>query len=129
MSTPETPQNPAQPVAPTYQAAPAPAAEPGKGLSIAAIILAIFVPLVGIILGIVALVQSKKAGRKNGLALAAIIVGAALIVIGIIIWIVVLGSLAAAGGGILDAAEACMNGATTVEVAGQIVECSDVVAE
>ena len=55
MSTPEMPQNPEQPVAPAYQAAPAaapaapaaPAAEPGKGLSIAAIILAFLVPLVG----------------------------------------------------------------------------------
>lgn len=130
MSTPEMPQNTEQPAAPAYQAAPAPAAaEPGKGLSIAAIILAFLMPVIGLILGIVAMVQSKKAGRKNGLALAAVIIGAVLIVVGIIVWIVVLGSLAAVGGSAADAAQACMDGATSVEVLGQTVSCDEVLTQ
>ena len=134
MSTPEMPQNPEQPAAPAYQAAPAPAAapvaaEPGKGLSIAAIILAFLMPLIGLILGIVAIVQSKKAGRKNGLALAAVIIGAVLIVVGIIVWILVLGSLAAVGGTAADAAQACLDGATSDEVHGQTVSCDEVRAQ
>lgn len=50
---------------------------PGHGLGIASLVLSILgVHLVGLILGIVALNQSKKAGHKNGLALAGIIIGA-----------------------------------------------------
>lgn len=98
--------------APAYNAAPAPdynapayapaATTPSnKGLSIAALILAIFVPLVGLILGIVAMAQSKKVPEKNGMALAAIIVGAALLVIGAIVTILVL--VAAANIGTMSA--------------------------
>ena len=142
MSPPEMPQNPEQPAAPAYQAAPAPAAapvaaEPGKGLSIAAIILAFLVPLVGLILGIVALVQAKKAGRKNGLALAAVIIGAVLMVVYIIIgivsaMIVAAGAAVVAAGGsteIMEAAQACMDGATSVEVLGQTLSCEEILAQ
>ena len=137
MSTPEMPQTPEQPAAPAYQAAPAPAAEPGKGLSIAAIILAFLVPLVGLILGIVALVQAKKAGRKNGLALAAVIIGAVLMVVYIIIgivsaMIVAAGAAVVAAGGsteIMEAAQACMDGATSVEVLGQTLSCEEILAQ
>ena len=121
MSTPQPPYEP------TPQPAPQPvAAQPGKGLSIAAIIFAFVMPVVGLILGIVAMVQSKKAGQKNGLALASVIIAAVLIVLGIIIWIVAIASLATVGGGVMDAAQACADGATSVEVAGQTVMCSDV---
>ncbi len=119
MSTPQPP----------YEPTPQPAAaEPGKGLSIAAIIFAFVMPVVGLILGIVAMVQSKKAGRKNGLALASVIIAAVLIVVGIIIWIVVIASLASVGGSAMDAVEACMNGATSVEVMGQTLSCDEVLA-
>ena len=58
-------------------------------LAIVGLILAIFVPLVGVILGFVARSQIKRTGEKGaGLALAAIIVGFALIVLGIIVGIV-----------------------------------------
>ena len=40
-----------------------------------------------LVLGIIALVQSRKAGQKNGWALAAIIISAVLIVVGIIVGI------------------------------------------
>lgn len=54
-------------------------AAPPSGLSIAALILAILVAPVGLILGIVSAVQSKKAGRRaGGMTTAAIIVGAVL---------------------------------------------------
>jgi len=48
-----------------------------------------FVQIVGLVLGIVALGQSKKAGHKNGWALAAIITSAALLVLTVIVAIVV----------------------------------------
>lgn len=52
--------------------------------------LSFFIQLVALVLGIVALVQSRKAGQKNGFALAAIIISSILIVIGIIVAIVVI---------------------------------------
>ena len=45
-------------------------------------ILSFFFNVIGLILGIVALVQSRKAGHKNGWAVAAIIISAVLIVLG-----------------------------------------------
>lgn len=129
MSIPETPQNPTPQAAP-YQAAPQPvAATPGKGLSIAAIILAFLMPLIGLILGIVAMVQSKKIGQKNGLALAAVIISVVLLIVGIISLIVFISGMAALGGTAMEAAEACMNGATSVEVMGQTVDCDQVLSQ
>jgi len=73
---------------------------PGRTLGIVAFVLSFFVQLVALVLGIVALVQSRKAGVKNGWALAAIIISAVLMVVAIIVTIiivsVVLGGLAAA---------------------------------
>ncbi len=48
----------------------------GHGLGIASLITSFFVGIVGIILGIIGLNKSKKAGCKNGLAIAGIIIGA-----------------------------------------------------
>ena len=89
---------PAQPAygQPQYAAAPPPAygppadsTVPGRTLGIVAFILSFFVQLIALILGIIALVQSRKAGQKNGWALAAIIISAVLMVIGIIVLIIV----------------------------------------
>ena len=67
-------------------------------LAIVGIILAFFVPLVGVILGFVARSQIKRTGEKgSGLALAAIIIGLAIIVIYVIGFIVF--SVAAANSG------------------------------
>ena len=156
MSNPEMPQSPDQapvqqpaaPAAPAYQAPAAPAAAPAypvsgpaapaasNGLSVAALILAIFIAPVGLILGIVALVKSKKAGQKNGLALAAVFIGAVLTVIEIIIAIVVVMSIIAAaalvagsGTEIMDAAQACVDGATSVEVMGQTLSCEEILSQ
>ena len=100
-STPVTPAQEA-PVAPV--AAPAAvvspeAANPGHTLGIVSLILSIIgVHLIGLILGIVGLNKSKKAGQKNGLALAGIIIGAIGLVVGTILLVVlvsVAGQLAA----------------------------------
>jgi hypothetical protein len=107
MTDPTTPAQPtpppaapeyaaAPPAAPAYsaappapQGAPAGAPVPGRTLGIVAFILSFFVSLIGLILGIVALVQSKKAGHKNGWALWAIILGSVFFVITIVAWILV----------------------------------------
>lgn len=82
-------------VAPAYAA---PVVKPGKVLGIVAFVLA-FLPwlqLIGVILGIVAFNQSKKAGLKNGFAKAAIIIGSIFLVFFILLVVV---------GGILSASQ------------------------
>lgn len=109
-----------------YDAPPANAAVPGKTLGIVALIVAIFFNVIGLILGIVALVQSRKAGHKNGPAVAAIIVGAVLFVIGIIIAIVAVSAIAAAASFATEAVAACQavdyTGVVTVQ--GVDVNCA-----
>lgn len=73
---------------------PAPPAAPGRTMGIVAFIMSFFVSffliqIVALILGIVALVQSKRAGYSNRWAVAAIIISAALMVITIIVAIIV----------------------------------------
>lgn len=58
--------------------------DPGRTLGIVGLILAFVASLVGMIISIVALNQSKKAGYDNGLAKAGIIVGAILTVFGLV---------------------------------------------
>jgi uncharacterized protein with PQ loop repeat len=88
------------PEAPAYGAPPAPAGGPaygapaagpipGRTLGIVALIVAFFANLIGLILGIVALVQSRNAGHKNLPAVWAIIVGGVLMLITAIIIIAV----------------------------------------
>ena len=98
---------------------------PGKTLGIVALIVAIFFNVVGLILGIVALVQSRKAGHKNGPAVAAIIVGAILFVIGIIIAIIAFTAFAAAAAFANEALQACqaVDFSGTVTVQGVEVSC------
>ncbi|ROS73305.1 DUF4190 domain-containing protein [Cellulomonas sp. PhB143] len=78
-----------------YPGAPAPYAPigpvPGKTMGIVGFVLAFVLPLVGLIVSIVAFVQSRKAGAKNGLALAGIIIGAVLCVLFVVAAIVVFG--------------------------------------
>lgn len=57
---------------------------PGRGLGIAGLVLAFLIPPLGLILSIVAKVQSRKAGVKNGIATAGIIVS----IVVIVLWIV-----------------------------------------
>ena len=73
-----------QPEYPSGPAAP-PASYPGKTLGIVGLVLAIVGGgLLGLILSIVALVQSKKAGFKNTPALVGVIIGAIVTVIAIV---------------------------------------------
>ncbi|HEU4808498.1 MAG TPA: DUF4190 domain-containing protein [Homoserinimonas sp.] len=89
--------------------ATAPAVEavnPGKTLGIVGLVMSFFFVLniIGLILSIVGLNKSKKAGFKNGPALAGLIISIVTIVVGVIILIAVI-ALGAAG---LNAiAEAC----------------------
>ena len=75
---------PATPLA--SPAAAAASTDPGKTMGIVALVLSIIgLHLVGVVVGLVALSQSKKVGNKNGFALAGVIVGAVLFVISVIV--------------------------------------------
>jgi heme/copper-type cytochrome/quinol oxidase subunit 2 len=116
--TPPTPP-PAYPAAPPAGTPAAPV--PGKTLGIVALIVAFFFNVIGLVLGIVALVQSRKAGARNLPAVWAIIVGAVLMVIGIIVAIVIVIGLGAAA----DLYQQCLNlGGGTQQVNGVTVTCS-----
>ena len=91
---PQAPQAP-QPPKDQYGSAPAYSggspssgdATAGKTLGIVGLILAFLAPPIGLILSIVALVQSKNAGVKNTLAKVGLILSIVFIVLGIIITI------------------------------------------
>jgi uncharacterized membrane protein len=74
---------------PAYAGNAAVAENPGKTLGIVALIASFFISLLGLILGIVALNQSKKAGFTNGPAKAAIILSIIFMVLGVIAIILV----------------------------------------
>ena len=90
--------------------------------------MAIFFNVIGLILGIVALVQSRKAGYKNGWAVAAIVVGAILTVLGIIIAILLFSALAAGAGFANEVYEACqaVDFTGTVTVGDVTVDCATI---
>lgn len=88
------PADPRYGQAPAYNGAPS-GPVPGKTLGIVAFVLSFFVQLVALILGIVALVQSRRAGAKNGWAVAAIIISIVLMVIGAILLVLFFGAIMA----------------------------------
>ena len=102
--------------APVYSTTPA--AVPGKTLGIVALILAFFFQLIALILGIVALSQSRKVGAKNTPALVAIILS---IVFGIV-WILIIGGLVAGGAALLG--QCADLGPGIHEVNGVTITCS-----
>ena len=115
----------AQPAPYGQQPAPygAPAVDPGKTMAIIAVILPfVGFSLVGLILGIIAKSKSKKAGYKNTLALVAIIISSIAIVISIIVAVFLIMYFA----DVAAQAQACVDGAETVTINGQIIECSSV---
>jgi hypothetical protein len=105
-------------------AAPAPAAtpgahNPGHGLGIAGLILAFFIPLVGLILSLIAKSKSKAAGMSNGVAKAGVILSAIFLVLQTL-WIalIVAGSFKA----VQDCAQ---NGTRTTGADGTVsVQCN-----
>lgn len=79
---------------------PVPADYPGKTLGIVGLVLAIVMPLVGLIVSAVAQSQSKKAGFPNTPAKIGVIVGiilTALGIIGMIIYVIGVGMLVSSG--------------------------------
>lgn len=125
--TPPPAYNPPQPAyasaPPAAPGAPAPGAPvPGRTMGIVAFILSFFFALIALILGIIALVQSKKAGASNGWAVAAIIISSVAIVIGIILTIVLL-SLGAAGLSIFNDVCAELGSGTHVLEGGTTITC------
>ncbi len=124
---------PAAPAAPGYPAegyiAPA-ATKPGRTLGIVALVLAIvpiFLQPIALILGIVGLVQSRKAGQKNGIALAAIIVSSVLIVITVIVTILLVTWFAGQGQVLLEHVEACLDDPTgSFEYNGITLTCEEI---
>ena len=91
-------------------AAPYTPAEPvrvGRGITIAGVVFAFLIPLLGLILSIVGLVQARGAGQKNGLAIAGIIIS--------IVWPIVLGIIisAAVAAGCAATPGACTGSVTT----------------
>lgn len=131
-TTPPAYEAPAYPNAPAYEPqAAAGAPVPGKTLGIVGLVLAI-VPgtqLIGFILGIVALVQSRKAGLKNGMAVAAIIVSSVLFVISVIVTIAIIAYFASLGGDLFTQVEACLDDPTgTVVFQGVTMTCEEVLS-
>lgn len=110
---------------PPQYGAPASTTIPGRTMGIVAFILSFFVQLIALILGIVALVQSKKAGHKNGFALAAIIISAVLMVLGVILFFAIVIPLLTFSSEALQACQA-VGFEGTVTVAGIPVDCSNV---
>lgn len=84
------------PPPPAYQAPPSQEV-PGRTLGIVGLVLSFFTAIVGLIVSIIALRQSKKAGHGNGPAVAGIVVGAlttVLAAVGIIVAIIAFATVA-----------------------------------
>ncbi|MGN6502484.1 MAG: DUF4190 domain-containing protein [Pseudolysinimonas sp.] len=105
--------DPAAPApAPTPAAAAAPAAAPAKGLTIAGIVFAFLIPLLGLILSIVALVQNRRAGAGIGGNIAGIIISIVVPIIGAILLTTVFASLLNACAGLEPGVYDTGNGGT-----------------
>lgn len=123
---------PAYSNAPQYNAAPSGGSTPGRTMAIVALILAIIpgTQIIGLILGIVALVQSRKAGVKNGLAIAAIIVSVVLLIIGIIVLIAIISFAASVGGDLMTQVNACLQDPTgSVTYQGMTYSCQELLEQ
>ena len=92
-------------------------------MGIVAFILSFFVQLVALILGIIALVQSRKAGHKNGWAVAAIIISCVLMVLGVILFFAIVIPLVTFSAEALQACQAWTSRARSPSQ-GSTVDCS-----
>lgn len=104
---------------------------PGRTMGIVAFILSFFLQPVALILGIVALVQSKKAAQKNGFAVAAIIISSILLVIGTIVAIALIAWLGSTAADLSTQLQACLDngGVGTVEIGGITMTCEELLSE
>ncbi|MBG6218587.1 hypothetical protein IWX75_003072 [Arthrobacter sp. CAN_A6] len=95
---------------------------PGRTLGIVGFVLA-FIPFlnpVGVIVSIIALVKSKKAGRGNGLAIAGIIIGT----LATIVLVLIIAGLVAAAPLIQEVAEFCEQAGPGPQIYnGQEIDC------
>lgn len=115
--------------------APAPA-NPGKTLGIVGLVLGVvgfvvmfLAPIAGLIVSIIGLSKSKKAGQKNGLAIAGIIVSSVALIANIIVTIVLISIAATFGGTAMDLLEQCQSDPTgTVTFQGQQISCEDLLS-
>ena len=110
---------------PPAYGAPTTATIPGRTMGIVAFILSFFIQLAGLILGIIALVQSRKAGQKNGWAVAAIIISVVLMLLGVILFFALVIPLLTFSAEALQACQA-VDFSGTVNVRGIEVDCSTV---
>lgn len=92
-------------------------------MGIVAFILSFFIQLVALILGIVALVQSRKAGHKNGFALAAIIISVVLMVLSVVLFFALIVPLITFSSEVFQACQA-VDFSGTVTVNGIPVDCT-----
>lgn len=110
-----------------------PAENPGKTLGIVGLVLGVvgflilfLAPIAGLIVSIIGLNKSKRAGHKNGLAVAGIIVSSVALIANIITVIVSISIAATFGGAALELVEQCeANPTGTVEYQGQQFNCED----
>ncbi len=80
----------------TMQPVSGPTSYPGKTLGIIGVVLAVPVSLIGLVISIVALAQSKRAGYQNVPAIVGIIISAGLLLVGtavVILLVVVFGNI------------------------------------
>ncbi|MUK02502.1 hypothetical protein GM708_11560 [Vibrio cholerae] len=99
-----------------------PAENPGRTLGIVGFILAILIAPVGLVISIVALVKSRKAGMGNGLALAGIIIGVLFSIIGGLIMFALIAFFADITQQLIQACEGLPSG-TPVTIEGQPSQC------
>lgn len=92
---PEPNQTPGSTDRVTYSMPQQPRADPGRPLGIVGFIFSLLIPVsaIGLILSIIALVQSRKAGMKNKLALAGVIIGAVITILGLAFFVFLFTSL------------------------------------
>ncbi|OLT54137.1 DUF4190 domain-containing protein [Cellulosimicrobium sp. CUA-896] len=115
------------PQAPQYGQAPGSSTtgeNPGRTMGIIGLVLSFLgcLSVVGIILSIVALNRSKKAGYGNGVAVAGIIVGAVVLIATIVGSILFFSFVGEVGQELVDACEGQPSG-TVVEIRGEPVTC------
>ena len=96
------PPAPALTISPASAQTPTPAVIPGRTLGIVAFALSFLalVNVVALVLGIVALLQSKRVGHRNGFAIAAIVIASAGVLIGLLVLSLTVPTL-------VDAAQTC----------------------
>ncbi|MHA7239785.1 DUF4190 domain-containing protein [Arthrobacter sp. TMS1-12-1] len=98
------------------------AENPGRTLGIVGFILAILIAPVGLVISIIAFVQSRKARMGNGFALAGIIIGVLFTIIGVIIGIALIAFFGDVTQQIIEACDGLPPG-TPVTIQGQPLQC------